>query len=141
MSGTNCLGNVSVDVTVTFNPTNGDTTYNFFNNNFNAIIGGLATAAGVSVSAIQVKSVLYQSVILTLSVTSGVQGIANSLQNSINSYFDNLNLPGLKVAEKSVVNPNGNNNGNNDNGGGGNNTTLIIAIVIPIIVVRNFSFI
>ena len=62
LSGNSCLDEFFVEVSVTFNPTNNN--YDFFNDNYEVILTGMANAAGVSLSAIVVQSIIYNSVIL-----------------------------------------------------------------------------
>lgn len=106
LSGTTCLGQFAIDLTVTFAPSNND--YSFFNDNYNSIMSGLASAAGVAPAAINVKSIVYNSVILNAAVTSTNQpnsNAAKSMQASINNYFSGLNIVNLQVANSVVTNP------------------------------------
>lgn len=114
-----------VDVSVTFNPTNNN--YDFFNDNYEQIMTGMAQAAQVSQSAIIVKSIIYNSVILNAQITT-TSGNTGNIQNSVNNYFKNLQIANLEVAQSSIVDPNESENS-------GSNTTLIVAIVVPIVVV------
>lgn len=139
LSGNRCLNDNQIDVEVTFNTDGGDNS--IFTNNYNQIMSGLASSAGVAQSNIIVSSIVYSSVILNAVVTIDAapgSSQATNIQNAINNYFTNLNIPGLTVAQSTVVNPGGNGNNGND---GGNNTTLIVAIVIPIISVRTYHVI
>ena len=68
LSGNNCLNTSVVNVSVTFNPTNNN--YDFFNNAYNTILAGMATAANVAQNAIIVKSIIYNSVIFNADITT-----------------------------------------------------------------------
>lgn len=129
LSGTVCQGQFALEVSVTFNPAGND--YSIFNNNYNQIMSGLASAAGVALSAINVKSIIYNSVILNAAVTSNNapdSDAAKNMQNSINSYFTNLNIPNLAVVDSSISGTT-----TPDSNSDSSNSTLIVAIVVPIV--------
>lgn len=94
-------------------------------------MSGLASAAGVALSAINVKSIIYNSVILNAAVTSNNapdSDAAKNMQNSINSYFTNLNIPNLAVVDSSISGTT-----TPDSNSDSSNSTLIVAIVVPIV--------
>lgn len=144
LSGNNCLNPNIIQLSVTFIADGTANLNSVFNSNFGAIITGMAAAAQVFEKDILINSINYGSITLNSQVTtSATPGSATDTQirNNLNNYFDNLNIPNLKVETTSVVPPdnsgNNDNNGNNDNDDG-SNTTLIIAIVVPIVVVCTF---
>jgi hypothetical protein len=137
LSGTVCQGQFALQVSVTFNPAGND--YSIFNENYNQIMNGLASAAGVSLSAINVKSIIYNSVILNAAVTSNNSpdsDAARNMQNSINSYFANLAIPNLVVVDSSTSGTT-----TPDTNSDSSNTTLIVAIVVPIVSVGTSTLI
>lgn len=102
-------------------------------------MNGLASAAGVSLSAINVKSIIYNSVILNAAVTSNNSpdsDAARNMQNSINSYFANLAIPNLVVVDSSTSGTT-----TPDTNSDSSNTTLIVAIVVPIVSVGTSTLI
>ena len=112
-----------------------------FNNNFGTIISGMAAAAQVPEKDILIESIVYGSITLNSQVTtSATPGSATdtTIRNNLNNYFDNLNIPNLKVDTTSVVPPDNNGTSNDDDD---SNTTLIVAIVVPIVVVCTFILI
>lgn len=141
LSGNNCLNPNIISLSVTFvadGTANLDST---FNNNFGTIISGMAAAAQVPEKDILIESIVYGSITLNSQVTtSATPGSATDTQirNNLNNYFDNLNIPNLKVDTTSVVPPDNNGTSNDDDD---SNTTLIVAIVVPIVVVCTFILI
>jgi len=130
LSGTTCVGQFYLTVSVTFTTQNNDS--NFFNTNYNQIMTQLATAAQVNINAIVVTSIVYASVILNANVTTTnnpSSSLFTTMQTNVQSYFTNLNITGLTVASNTIVNPNPPSN----NSGSSSNTTLIVAIVVPIV--------
>ena len=88
-----------------------------------------------------IQSVVYSSVALNAAVTSAApagSSQAATIQNNLNTYFTNLNLPDLAVTQTTVVDPGTTTTTTTDEG---SNTTLIVAIVVPIVIVRKYLFI
>ena len=140
LSGNNCLNSNPINVTVVFAPTGN--VYSHFNDQFGTIVTGMASAAGVGEKSVVIGAVIYSSVTLGIVVSSPTAaGTAesNTIVTNLNTYFTNLNLPGLAVTQSTVI------DGSSSSGGsssttddGGSNTTLIVAIVVPIIILRTF---
>ena len=133
-SGNKCLNLNKIELSVTFTPSNND--FSFFNNNYDTIMSGLASAAGVPQSDIIVKEIIYSSVVLNADVTTtAVAGSdqATNIQSSIDSYFKDLSITNLAVAQATIVNP-----GTPPPTEDSSNSTLIIAIVVPIVIVRTY---
>ena len=144
MTGTNCVNPVFITATITFSIPNND--HSLFNNEYEGIVSGLATAVGVPRINIVVGSIVYNSVILGTGVIVPVGGNSGDVENKVNSYFKDLSITGITVQSASVTNPDSSNNNNNNNNSSdddddSSNTTLIVAIVVPIVVVRNFYLI
>lgn len=92
LSGNNCLNSSIVNVTVTFSPTNNN--YDFFNNAYEQILSGMATAANVAQSSIIVNSIIYNSVILSADVATS-SGQVGNVQAALDTYFKNLKIADL----------------------------------------------
>ena len=142
LSGNNCLNSNAINVTVTFAPTGN--VYSHFNDQFNTIITGMATAAGVAEKSVVIASVIYSSVVLSTVVASPTAAgttESNTILTNLNTYFANLNLAELSVTQTSISDSsstNGNGGSSSSSSDGDSNTTLIVAIVVPIIIVRTF---
>ena len=120
-------------MSVTFAPDGN--VYSLFNDQFATIVAGMAEAAGVAEKDIVINSVVYSSVVLNSAITtSAAPGSAadTNIKNALNNYFDNLNLPNLRVETTNVAPVTTTTDDDNSN------TTLIIAIVVPIVVIRTF---
>ena len=133
LSGNNCLNVNRIAVSVTFAPDGN--VYSLFNDQFATIVAGMAEAAGVAEKDIVINSVVYSSVVLNSAITtSAAPGSAadTNIKNALNNYFDNLNLPNLRVETTNVAPVTTTTDDDNSN------TTLIIAIVVPIVVIRTF---
>jgi len=133
LSGTTCVGQFNLAVSVTFSTQNNNN--NFFNTNYYQIMTQLASTAQVNINAIVVTSITYASVVFNAQVTTTNDPSSSSftsMQTNVQSFFSNLNITGLTVASSNIVNPNPPSN-NTSSSSSSSNTTLIVAIVVPIV--------
>lgn len=77
MTGSDCVNPVYISTTVTFTIDNND--YTLFNSEYEGIVSGLATAAGVARNHIVVGSIVYNSVVLASGVIVPSGGNSNTI--------------------------------------------------------------
>jgi len=128
LNGATCLPLNVISVTVTFTPTNND--LSVFSTNYYKIVTGLASSLNIGVNQIVISGLTYNNpantnlqlihrdnehyihavtnsrVELTVKVgTSNSNSDAQTDTNTINQYFQNLNIPNLGVSFTNAVNP------------------------------------
>lgn len=168
LQGATCLPPNIISMTVTFTPTNND--LSVFSTNYYTIITGLASSLNTGVNSIVIAGLNYNNpannnqqlihlgndyyfhaitnsrVEMTVQVgTSSSNTAAQTDTNTINQYFQNLNIPNLGVSFTNAVNPvppapapAPQPTPDSDSG---SSSTMVVAIVVPICVVCNIYLI